>query len=118
MVSLLDALGASSFLAHSFCLSGDPLIIGLYAFHDLLTFVSYATIATLIALAKGRNIGPGWMGFSAFIAMCGLSHLSSTAVLYWGVYRLDVVITVATAWISAGTAVYMLWSFRRWMRPS
>lgn len=114
----LNALGAASYYAHSLCLTNDPWIVNAYAFHDALIFVSYMVIALLNALTRGRLAGPGWIGFSSFIAMCGLSHLTGVLVLYAGIYRVDVLVTTGTAWISASMAAFMLWRFARWTPPS
>lgn len=114
MQAILDALGAASYAAHSICLTNDPVLIWLYAVHNLMIWASYAIIAVLNFLTKGRLAGPGYIGFSAFIAWCGATHLTGTATLFWGVYRLDVVVVVATAWISASTAAYMIREWLKW----
>jgi hypothetical protein len=113
---LLNALGQGSYLAHSFCLTNDPWIIGLYIVHDLMIFVAYAIIAAVNYLSRGALSGPSYIGLSAFILLCGISHLTKTSVMFWGIYRLDVVVVVATAWISASTAAYVVWGFVRWRK--
>lgn len=114
MNALLNFLGADSYLAHSVCLTSDPWIIWLYAVHDMMIFVSYMVIATLNLLTKGALSGPGFIGFSAFIFLCGVSHLTKTLVLYSGVYRLDVVVVAATGWISAAIALYTTLGYLEW----
>lgn len=116
MNAILNFLGADTYLAHAICLTNDPLIVFLYVVHDLMIFVSYMVIATLNLLTKGALSGPGWAGWSLFIAWCGLSHLTKTLVLYSGVYRLDVVVVVATGWISATIALYTLLGYLQWRR--
>lgn len=114
MNGILQALGAGSYLAHSLCLTNDPVLIGLYVFHDMLIFVSYMVISTLNFLTKGSLSGPSYVGFSAFILFCGISHLTKTMVIYAGVYRLDVMMVVATGWISATTAIYTAMGYWKW----
>lgn len=114
MQALLDALGAADFRVHSICLTGDKLMIFLYVFHGLMTFASYMTISAITYLSRGAIAGTGYLGFVAFIFLCGLSHLTGVAVFFAGVYRLDVVIVVATAWISATVAGMEVREFLRW----
>lgn len=115
MERLLFALGAGSYAAHSICLTGDPWIIGLYVFHDLLTFASYTVIATLLMVTRGALAGPGWLGFVVFIYLCGLTHLTSTLVIFDGVYRLDVIVKMATGWASFIVAFLNCVEFRKWL---
>jgi hypothetical protein len=118
MNDLLNALGAGSYAAHSICLTNDALLIGLYAALNGLVFISYATIAAVTLVTRGRVVGSGFGGFSAFIGLCGLTHLSSVLVLYLGVYRLDVMILALTAGVSASTALFVAWSARKWRRKT
>lgn len=114
MNALLDALGASSYAAHSICLTNDRLMIWLYAVHNGMIFASYMVLAAVTFLSRGAVSGASYVAFAVFIASCGLTHLTSVAVLYLGVYRLDVAIVVATAWISATTAAYSTAGFIKW----
>lgn len=105
---ILDALGAERYSQHSICLTNDPLMMLLYVCGDLTTFASYFTIGLTLLLNKRVPAQlPLRMKslYGAFIFLCGLSHLSSVATLFYGIYRLDVFITAAMASVSAVTAV-------------
>jgi hypothetical protein len=43
--------------------------------------------------------------FGAFIFLCGLNHFTETLTMFFGVYRLDVVIVAAMAAVSVVTAI-------------
>ena len=108
---LLEFLGAERYSQHAICLTNDPLMIGLYTISDLTVFVSYITIGTVLILARQKNITPQPIAFSlfaSFILACGFTHLTKTLTLFTGVYRLDVMVVVATATISLFTALYTL----------
>lgn len=68
-------------------------------------------ISAALIVCRQHNIVPQPVAFdlfASFIFLCGLSHLVKTVTIYTGVYRLDVLVVVATAVVSAGTAIYTL----------
>lgn len=127
-LDILDALGASRYMAHSLCLTSDPLIMILYVMADFSTFAAYFVIGlTLLYVARsvtrGRvpdfNYRPMTIYlFGAFIFLCGLSHLTMVLTLFSGVYRLDVFIRAAMAAVSVTTALVVVNDFIlvRWTR--
>lgn len=106
---LLDFWGAERYSQHSICLTNDPLMIWTYTIADLTIFVSYFTISAVLVLSRRLRPEPVTFAlFASFIMACGLSHLTKTLTLFTGVYRLDVLVVVATASISAFTALFTL----------
>lgn len=108
---LLDFWGAQRYSQHAICLTNDPLMISLYTVSDLLIFLSYLTISSVLVMCRAKGITPepvAFTLFASFILGCGLTHLTKTLTLFTGVYRLDVLVVVATAIISAFTALFVL----------
>lgn len=104
-----DFFGAERYSQHAICLTNDGLLIGIYTLADMLIFVSYFTISTTLILCRKWGLRPPPMAFqlfAAFIFCCGLTHLTKTLTLFTGVYRLDVLVVVMTATVSAVAAVY------------
>lgn len=109
--AIADFFGAERYSQHSICLTNDPLMIGAYTIGDLVIWLSYTVIAGALVICRRRGITPRPLAFdlfASFIVLCGLSHLVKTVTLYTGVYRLDVLVVIATAGISAVSAWYTL----------
>src|SRR3954451_2639821 len=49
------------------------------------------------------------LGFVAFIAACGLTHVCDITVFWWPTYRLYTLIDLITAIISVATAIVFPW---------
>lgn len=106
---LAEILGADQYDRHSLCLTNDPLLIGVYTVSDLTIWLSYIVIGTGLIICRQRGITPRPVAFdlfASFILGCGMTHFTKTITLYTGVYRLDIMIVIATAVVSAFTAVY------------
>lgn len=109
--AILDFWGAERYSQHAICLTNDPLMIWIYTVADMLIFISYFMISAVLLLCRSRGITPEPVAFAlfgSFIMACGLTHLTKTLTLFTGVYRLDVLVVVATASISAFTALFVL----------
>jgi hypothetical protein len=72
----------NSLMPHAVCWASDPRLIWTMAVTNLVTFLSYLTIAsTLIYLVRrtGRILARDWgyfvVGFALFILACGSTHL-------------------------------------------
>jgi hypothetical protein len=52
--------------------------------------------------------------FGAFIFLCGLSHLTSVVTLFYGVYRLDILVRAAMAAVSVVTAISVADDIFKW----
>lgn len=106
---IVDFLGAERYSQHAICLTNDPLMIGFYTAGDVLIWVSYTVISAVLIICRRQGIQPEPVAFdlfAGFILLCGISHLTKTITIYTGVYRLDVMVIVATAVISSFTAGY------------
>lgn len=107
---LADMLGAAQYQQHAICLTNDPILMILYVAADLTTWVAYSVIglALLVKRAEKITLSPAARGmFGAFIFLCGLSHLTMVLTLFVGVYRLDIMVRVVMAAVSAVTAVFV-----------
>lgn len=105
---IVEILGGDYYDSHSICLIGDPLMLFLYTVSDFSIFSSYLVIS--VTLWIGRNLkiqGRPLMAmlFAAFILSCGMTHASDVLTLYVGLYRLDIMIRIATAVISSWAAI-------------
>lgn len=118
---ILDFFGAERYSQHSICLTNDPIMIFLYVFSDLMTFVSYFAIG--LSLLFVTRVPPARVRptmrllFGAFIFLCGLSHLTSVVTLFSGVYRLDILVRAAMAAVSVVTAISVVRDYfhgRQW----
>jgi hypothetical protein len=129
MNEFLNAMGAERYLAHSLCLTADPFLMFLYTLADMSTALSYFAIGiTLMFLARIMlKCSPEYVAdllrdflhdrqrlvtylilFGLFIGLCGLSHATMTLTLYWGVYRLDIMVRAAMGAVSLWTAVMVV----------
>ena len=105
---LYEFSGAAVYYGHAICLTNDPVIMTFYVAGDLTIWASYLVIGALLLARPAaviETIGGSttWL-YGAFIALCGFSHLSKMLTLFAGIYRLDVVVVLATASVSALTA--------------
>lgn len=109
---LVNLLGGDTFYAHSICLTNDPMMIWAYVASDLTIWLSYMTISITLLLYLSKKLHNvvrlSYNLFAAFIMLCGMTHLTDTMVLFSGLYRLDLMVRIATAVVSAGTALQMM----------
>ena len=91
---------------------GDPLLVWAIAAADMLLFVSYVVIASLIFLwIKPRHIDrlQNWFWFfGLFVYACGLTHLTSFLLAFWPAYNLHLVVNVMAAAVSAAAMVMLV----------
>ena len=105
-------LSTNGFLPHGFCLTGNDGIIALNVISDLGIALAYFSIpAFLIVLVVRRRdltLPATFLLFSAFILLCGLSHVVEVVTYWVPIYVLDGLIKAATALVSLAT-VLTLW---------
>lgn len=105
---VLNLLGAGTYYQHAICLTNDPYIIGLYLVGDLAIWGSYMVIGlSLAVLYTGESMRLTRVAtflFGAFIFLCGMTHLTKSLTLFFGVYYLDLAVVLATATVSTMTA--------------
>ena len=110
LTEILNFFGAERYSQHSICLTNDPLMIFLYVLSDLTTFASFMTIGLcLLVNPRAATIGMSRPSmrilFGLFIFLCGLTHLTSVVTMFYGVYRLDILVRAAMGAVSAVTAI-------------
>lgn len=125
---LADLFGATRYLAHSICLTNDPIIIPIFIVSDGGIGIAYYVIAGILYfcyLNKARviklvliilNDRVFLKLFFLFIMCCGVTHHTMLLTLWYGVYYLDVFARFVTLVVSVGTAirvVYALWKSSR-----
>lgn len=109
--TLGDILGADRYAAHSICLTNDPVIMTVFLAGDVVTSISYFIMGTAFYVYRARIVAmsPEARGlYGAFIVLCGLSHAAKSLTLFVGIYRLEAMVVMAMAAVSAATAA-MTW---------
>ena len=105
-------LSTNGFLPHGICLTGDDDIIALNVISDLGIALAYFSIPTflifLVVRRRDLTLPSTFLLFSAFILLCGLSHVIEVVTYWVPIYVLDGLIKAATALVSLATAV-TLW---------
>ena len=117
LIDILNFFGAERYSQHSICLTNDPIMIFLYVMSDLSTFMSYFTIGLCLLFHKDVRAASkptSRVLFGAFIFLCGMSHLTSVVTLFYGVYRLDILIRAAMAAVSVVTALSVVDDVLKW----
>lgn len=101
-------LGADRYIPHTICLTNDPVMVWSYTITNLIIWVAYMVIgASFIARRRsGFRFRPlSLILFGAFVILCGLIHVTEVVTLFSAVYRLDLMMRIATAMVAATTAV-------------
>jgi signal transduction histidine kinase len=105
-------LSTNGFLPHGFCLTGDDRIIALNVLSDLGIALAYFSIPVfliiLVVRRRDLTLPSTFLLFSAFILLCGLSHVVEVVTYWVPIYVLDGLIKAATALVSLATAI-TLW---------
>ena len=109
---LSEWISSNGLMPHGFCYQWKPTLIWLNAIADTLIALSYFSIpaALIYLIRKRRDIPFGWMfvGFSAFIASCGATHLMEVWTLWVPSYWFSGAVKVLTALLSVPTAVFLV----------
>ena len=102
----------NQFLPHGYCLSWDPMLVGLHVVSDALTALSYYTIPVmlLVLMRKRTDLKFSWLFalFGVFIMACGATHVMSIWNLWVPDYLAAGVLKGITAVASVGTAIVMV----------
>ncbi|WP_158258478.1 hybrid sensor histidine kinase/response regulator [Rhodopila globiformis] len=111
--SLTDwLLDPSGLTPHGFCLSWEPGLIWTHALADSAIGLAYFSIPLALMYFARRRPDlahrPVFYLFSAFILLCGTTHLFAVLTLWVPAYGLEAAVKVATAIVSVATAV-TLW---------
>lgn len=108
MTNWLD-LTAAPFMPHGHCYLWQPLLLWTHVGADTVTALAYFSIpAALVYFThKRKDTDFNWifLMFAGFILFCGLTHVTEAITTWQPIYYTQGVIKVATAAISAFTAV-------------
>jgi len=114
-------LKPDSLMPHAVCWSADPTLIWTMVATNLVTFLSYLTIAaTLVVLVRRtrRLIVRDWayflIGFALFILACGSTHLLEVVTTWSPIFWVDAWTNIVTALLSGYVAFIMRID---WSRP-
>lgn len=113
----LQWLFSTEFMPSLQCIKHDPLVLTARIMGDGMFFLAYLMIPYM--LNKYRRVAGGRLamgshlviGFMAFIAFCGFSHLDDILMLWWPARRADAAVRIAGGIVSLvvakqlGTAV-------------
>ena len=104
-----------SLMPHAVCWSADPKLIWTMVLTNLITFLSYLTIAfTLLFLVRRtrRIIVRDWayfvVGFALFILACGTTHLLEVVTTWNPLFWVDAWTNIVTAVLSAWVAIMLI----------
>ncbi|EAR11120.1 GGDEF domain-containing protein [Reinekea blandensis] len=111
-MSWLERLFQGNLMPHGQCLLWRPDLLLMHIGGDILTVVAYFTIPiALILLVKKRDdLEFNWvfLMFSAFIFLCGLTHLIALINIWHGYYFIEGLAKVLTGIVSISTACMTL----------
>jgi signal transduction histidine kinase len=100
------------FLPHAFCLTDNSGVIALNVISDIGIALAYFSIplflVVLVARRRDMTLPATFLLFSAFILLCGLSHVIEVATYWVPIYTIDGLVKAVTALVSLATAV-TLW---------
>ncbi len=112
MQSFFSKLFSTEFMPHGHCFYWRPEILWLHVGSDVVTGLTYYSIPlTLLYFARKRAELPFrhvFFLFSAFIFACGTTHLLAAYTMWTPAYRIEGLVKLATAMISAATAVAII----------
>jgi hypothetical protein len=117
MSSFIDYIvGAANFIPHGYCLLWRPDLVVMHALSDGVIAASYFSIPVALGVfvTRRKDIQFPWMFwlFAIFIFACGATHVAALLTLWWPAYGAQGLLKVATAIVSAMTAV-VLWPLIR-----
>lgn len=109
MSNWVDTAAGMAFMPHGHCYLWQPILLWTHVGADTVIALAYFSIpAALVYFThKRRDTGFNWifLMFAGFILFCGLTHVTEAVTTWEPIYYTQGVIKVATATISAFTAV-------------
>ncbi|WP_404391602.1 PAS domain S-box protein [Pseudoalteromonas phenolica] len=107
----LESFFHTMYMPHGHCYLWQPHLLWSNVLADALIAASYFSIpiALMVFSKKRPEIGQHWLAilFSAFILLCGVTHLIGIFTVWKGAYGIHAVSKIATAIVSMVTAVYL-----------
>jgi PAS domain S-box-containing protein len=108
-MSLLENLFSDQFMPHGYCYMWAPEVLWTHVISDALIALAYFSIPlSLVAFLKKRDdikFSNVFYLFSAFIFLCGITHIFSIVTVWHGTYGLSGIAKIATAIVSIFTAI-------------
>jgi len=112
MASLWHWLSSESYIPHGYCFLWRPEVLWLQVISDLTIVIAYYSIpiTLLYIIRKRRNIPYKWVliMFSAFIFMCGTTHIFEIWTIWNGIYIAEGIVKAITAAVSIAAAILIL----------
>ncbi|MFC3034232.1 PAS domain-containing protein [Pseudoalteromonas fenneropenaei] len=110
-VNSLKSFFSSAYMPHGHCYLWQDHILWTNVLSDLMIATAYFSIPIAIMIFAKRRKEVGYQGvfvlFSAFIMLCGLTHLMGIYTVWHGTYGMQGLMKAATATVSMVTAVYL-----------
>ncbi|HEX2009620.1 MAG TPA: ATP-binding protein [Roseateles sp.] len=117
---LLQWTASQGFLPHGYCFQWSPSLLGLMVGSDALIALSYYSIpmALVVFVRRRTDLKFNWIFllFSAFIFLCGSTHIVDILTVWWPQYWLQGYTKAATAAVSVVTAIGLWWLMPRALR--
>jgi signal transduction histidine kinase len=118
--SLLQWTASQGFLPHGVCFQWSPDLLGLMVGADAVTALAYFSIplALMVFVKRRGDLKFNWIFilFSAFIFLCGSTHVVDILTIWTPVYWLQGYVKAATAAVSLLTAIGLWWLMPRALR--
>src|ERR1700722_10321377 len=112
MASIWKMITSETFMPHGDCILWQPGLLWLQVISDVTIVVAYYSIpVTLIYIIRKRtNIPYKWVlgMFSAFIFMCGTTHVLEIWTIWVGIYWIEAIVKALTAVVSIASAILIL----------
>lgn len=112
MASIWEMISSDTFMPHGDCILWRPALLWLQVISDVTIVVAYYSIPiTLIyIMRKRKDIPYKWVlgMFSAFIFMCGTSHVLEIWTIWVGIYWIEAIVKAMTAAVSIASAILIL----------
>jgi len=110
-MSVMAPLFSGDYMPHGMCYAWEPSILWTSIVADTLIAASYFCIPiAILVFIRRRQIKAGlhiYVLFSAFIFLCGMTHLMGILTIFKGYYGWHALIKAATGVVSFTTAVYV-----------
>lgn len=110
---LLQWTASQGFLPHGYCFQWSPELLGLMVGADALIALAYFSIplTLLVFVRRRQDLKFNWifLMFSAFIFLCGSTHIVDILTIWYPQYWLQGYTKAATAGVSLITAVALWW---------
>lgn len=104
---------------HGFCLAWEPALIQMMVVGDASIALAYLLIPIGLIVLQMRDLVavPAWFVamFSAFIWLCGLSHVMEIITLYFPAYWAEAIEKLVTGGVSLFVVVMMILTVRPWL---